>query len=81
MLNNRFSTKGLIPYAFLAVVLVTRWSYPYTTKATEKDGEDGTKMTDLPVVNHSVPSEETFGPWVMVSGKRQASRKGNKVSP
>ena len=56
-------------------------SCPYTARATEKDGEDRTKMTDLPVVNRSVPSEETFGPWFMVSGKRQASRKGNKFSP
>ena len=39
----------------------------YTAKATEKVGEDGTKMADLPVVDRSVPSEETVGPWVLFS--------------
>lgn len=37
-------------------------SYLYIAKATEKVGEDGTKMADLPVVDRSIPSEETFGP-------------------
>ena len=37
-------------------------SYLYIAKATEKVGEDGTKMADLPIVDRSIPSEETFGP-------------------
>jgi len=56
-------------------------SCPYIAMATEKVEEDGTKMADLPIVDRSIPSEETFGPWVLVSRKRQSSRKGNKVSP
>ncbi|KAL0017229.1 hypothetical protein SO802_004298 [Lithocarpus litseifolius] len=50
-------------------------SCPYTAMATEKVEEDEAKMADLPVVDRSVPSEETFGPWVLVSQKRQSSRK------
>lgn len=42
----------------------------YTVKATEKVGEDGINSADTPVVDRFSPSEETFGPWVLVTRKK-----------
>lgn len=53
-------------------------SCSYTAKASEKGGEDKAKGTDPTVINHSTSNEETYGPWVLISRKKQSTRKGHK---
>ena len=53
---------------------------PYTTRASEKEsrkqpGEDTTGQKD----SHT-PSDETYGPWVLVSRKKQTIRRTRKES-
>nr|POF19496.1 hypothetical protein CFP56_30439 [Quercus suber] len=55
-------------------------SYSYIARASEKGGEDKAKGDDPVVIDHSTPSEETYGPWVLISRKKQSTRKGYKDS-
>ena len=42
-------------------------SYSYIARASEKGGEDKAKGDDPTVIDHSASSEETYGPWVLIS--------------
>ena len=50
-------------------------SCSYIARASEKGGEDKVKGDDLTVIDHSASSEETYGPWVLISRKKQSTRK------
>lgn len=51
---------------------------PYMARATCKDGEDKVEEDNSTVIDRSTPIEETYGPWVLVTWKTQAVRKGYK---
>ena len=53
---------------------------PYTTKAPNKGGEDKVQVDEPAAMDHSALSEDSYGPWVLVTRKKEVNRKGNKSS-
>lgn len=51
----------------------------FTTRALEKTNNDGEGNEMHAPHDHSIPSEEAYGPWILVSCKRHASKKGIKT--
>ncbi|KAL0015662.1 hypothetical protein SO802_002731 [Lithocarpus litseifolius] len=50
----------------------------FTTRVSEKTNNDGEVKEMHAPQDHSTPIKEAYGPWVLVSRKRHASKKGNK---
>lgn len=46
----------------------------FTTRALEKTNNDGEGNEMHAPHDHSIPSEEAYGPWILVSCKRHASK-------
>lgn len=51
---------------------------PYTVRAPCKDGEDKEEGKSSTVKDPSAPTEEVYGPWVLVTRKKHVASKGLK---
>lgn len=82
VLNSRFSTKGLICYVFLVVVLVTRWRAAITQSRQLRKLEkmESIRLTLL-LWTVLVQVRRLLGLGFWLHEKKQVSGKGKKVSP